>query len=512
VPGTDQCTHSSPFLDIIFMLSSGIWGQHSPEFKHRFTTGVRAMRQHAKNRMNSAVVYSAARPLAAVWLTLLLAVCAVDTSHAQAPGAVPSLAPMLEKVVPAVVNISTTRSARVPDQARQFTERDLRRFLEEGLTPPDAARRPVRAAGSGVIVDAANGYIVTNHHVVANSDVINVVLADDRQFQARLIGSDASTDVALLQIEADNLQDLPFANVNNLRVGDYVVAIGNPFGIGQTVTSGIVSALGRAGLNAENYEDFIQTDAAINMGNSGGALVDLAGNLVGINTAIISGTGANTGIGFAVPVDMVEAVIGHLQRDGVVRRGQLGIQIRDYTPALEQAIGAGVERGALVMSVLPGSAAEQAGLRVSDVVTTVDGRTVSSGRELRNVVGLARTGVPIELVLYRQGERKILTAILDGGAQDLAEVRGGESADGRRPNDSRYQGASLQSTDAGLTVVSVDQQSPAWVAGLRPGDMIYEVNRTQVQNLQDFNQQVERAGNPVALGVRRENRELLVIM
>jgi serine protease DegQ len=281
-------------------------------------------------------------------------------------GGVPSLAPMLENVTPAVVIVSTSQQAEAPEQLRYFNEEELRRFFNspDGQVPPglpggngrggngpggsgpggNGPGGEVRGTGSGVIVDAAKGYIVTNHHVIDNADEITVALQDGREYQAKLIGSDASTDVALLQIEADGLQALSFANIDNLRVGDYVVAIGNPFGIGQTVTSGIVSALGRGGLNNENYEDFIQTDAAINVGNSGGALVDLEGRLIGINTAIISGSGSSAGIAFAVPVDMIAAVMEHLERDGEVRRGQLGVQIQDLTSAMSLVCCVAVKR------------------------------------------------------------------------------------------------------------------------------------------------------------------------
>ena len=426
----------------------------------------------------------------------------------------PSLAPMLEDVIPAVVNISTTRSATTPDRLRSFNERDLRRFFEEGLIPPNSAERQISGAGSGVIVDAENGYIITNHHVVAGAGTISVVLTDDRRFEAKLLGSDPGTDVALLQIEAEDLVALEFADISNLRVGDYVVAIGNPFGIGQTVTYGIVSALGRAGLNVENYEDFIQTDAAINMGNSGGALVNLAGELVGINTAIISGTGANLGVGFAVPVNMVAAVSEQLQRHGEVRRGQLGVQIRDHTPALEATLDAGAERGALVVGVLAGSAADQAGIAVSDVIVQVGGRDINSSRELRNIVGLAQIGSKVEMVIYRDGERRQISAVIDnGGDASVSQNGGGSTPDGRRLDDPVFRGAQLQSNSAGgVAVVNVAPQSPTWAAGLRPGDVIQEVNRQRINDLNEFNQAVSQSDSLTALGVVREGRPLLIIV
>jgi serine protease DegQ len=434
-------------------------------------------------------------------------------------GGLPSLAPMLENVTPAVVIISTTQSPRNQETLRFRDQNELRRFFSDPSLPPESTPRgALRATGSGVIVDAKQGYIVTNHHVIANADAIKVSLQDGREFEAQLIGSDAGTDVALLQIEADGLMALGFADIDDIRVGDYVVAVGNPFGIGQTVTQGIVSALGRGGLNNENYEDFIQTDAAINVGNSGGALVDLRGRLVGINTAIISGSGSNAGIAFAVPVDMIAAVMQHLERDGEVRRGQLGVQIQDLTSAMESALATGAGKGALVTSVLPGSAAETAGLEVSDVIIEIDGRQIESGRELRNIVGLMRVGEKVELVIYRDGQRRQFMALI-GGAEP--SVAANDAVQVRELTEPMFQGAQLRSVDSvagiaqssgGVEVVSVDQQSPAWRAGLRPGDVIYEVNRNQIESLQDFNQIIRESSAVTALSVVRENRRLLVIL
>jgi len=243
-----------------------------------------------------------------------------------------------------------------------------------------------------------------------------VRLYDERTLEARLLGSDPGTDVALLQVEAEDLIEIAFADVSTVAVGDYVVAIGNPFGIGQTVTSGIVSALGRAGINNENYEDFIQTDAAINLGNSGGALVDMEGNLIGINTAIISGSGGSNGIGFAVPTDMVMSVMEHLKRDGEVRRGLLGVAIADATLDIVAALEVDVDHGAVVTSVMPDSAAEKAGVQLSDVIVEIDGKQVRGSRQLRNMVGLMRQDQLVELVLYRNGIRESVQARIGGSS------------------------------------------------------------------------------------------------
>jgi Do/DeqQ family serine protease len=436
---------------------------------------------------------------------------AMAVSEEAASKGVPSLAPMLEEVTPAVVIVSTSQTSRAPESLRFRGEEDLRRFFNEQQGQADP--RAVRGTGSGVIVDAEKGYIVTNHHVIADADVISVSLQDGREFTAKLLGSDASTDVALLEIEGDNLQELEFADIEDLRVGDYVVAVGNPFGLGQTVTQGIVSALGRSGLNNDNYEDFIQTDAAINMGNSGGALVDLEGRLVGINTAIISGTGTNAGIAFAVPVDMIASVVAHLERDGEVRRGQLGVQIQDLTSAMETALQTGAGKGALVTSVMPGSAAEAAGIEASDVIVEIDGRKIESGRELRNVVGLMSLNQEVELLVFRDGQSQRVKAVV-GGAQP--SVAANAQDEGRQLADPVYQGAQLRSVEqagsTGVEVVNVEQGSPAWQAGLRPGDVIFEVNRSEVATLQEFNQRVDDDAPVTALGVLRENRRMLVIM
>ncbi len=447
-----------------------------------------------------------------------LSSAAVSTAFAAPLAERASLAPMLEHVTPAVVIVSTTQTANVPESLRNLDESELRRFFSDpsarGLQ--SSPGRQVRGMGSGVIVDADKGYIVTNNHVIANADVINVALQDGREFKATLIGSDPSTDVALLQIDATGLEALQLAEIDEVRVGDYVVAIGNPFGVGQTVTQGIVSALGRGGLNNDNYEDFIQTDAAINMGNSGGALVNLDGELIGINTAIISGSGTSAGIAFAVPVNMIAAVMDQLEQFGEVRRGQLGVQIQDLTSAMESALQTGAGRGALVTSVLPGSAAERAGLEVSDVIVAVDKDSVDSGRDLRNIVGLLRLNQEVTLQVYRDGKKQSLNAVIGGVEESVAA---NEAQPNRSLADPEFLGAQLRNLDAsrnagngGVEVVSVEQQSPAWRAGLRPGDVIYEVNRNDVESLQDFNELIAGQSPVTALSVVRQNRRMLVIV
>ena len=415
-----------------------------------------------------------------------------------------------------MVNIRVSKA--IPTSSRYFFQGDelpeeLRRFFPDRFNQQEGRRQPYAVgAGSGVIVDAEQGFIITNHHVVEGATSINVQLHDGRTMEAELIGSDESTDVALIQIVAEERTDIEMADIDTVQVGDYVVAIGNPFGIGQTVTSGIVSALGRTGLNNNNYEDFIQTDAAINVGNSGGALVDLEGRLIGINTAIISGNGGNNGIGFAVPVDMMKAVMTHLERDGEVRRGVLGVTIASLTPDAREALGVDLERGALVTSVLENSAAERAGIQVSDIITEFNGEPVTGSRELRNMVGLLGRDVAAEIKLQRGDESLSVTAII-GDGEGVAVAEGGSTSSGQ------FRGAQLRNSqdvegdlEPGVYVEFVNPQGRAYGAGLRDGDLIVEVNRRAVSNVNEFNEVVQDGGRFAALTVIREDRRVLLLV
>jgi Do/DeqQ family serine protease len=311
---------------------------------------------------------------------------------------VPSLAPLLREITPAVVNIAVR--GRVKEENPLLQDPFFRRFFNL----PRQAERQFEATGSGVIVDARGGYVLTNDHVVENASAIEVTTKDNRRFRARLVGHDPETDVAVLQIEgANGLAAVSFGDSDRLEVGDFVLAIGNPFGLGQTVTSGIVSALGRTGLGIEGYEDFIQTDASINPGNSGGALVDLRGRLIGINTAILAPGGGNIGIGFAVPVNMVRAVFDQILRYGEVRRGAVGVAIQDLTPDIAQGLHTQRSDGAVIAQVEAGSPAERAGLRAGDIVVAANGTPVRSAAQLRNRIGLTPIGQRIELGVERGG-------------------------------------------------------------------------------------------------------------
>lgn len=433
----------------------------------------------------------------------------------------PSLAPMLEQTTPAVVNIRVTK--RVPTSTQfsfggENVPDEVRRFFENrpDLRPRGRQQQPfATGAGSGVIINSEQGYIITNHHVVEGASNISVQLQDQRVIEATLVGSDQATDIALLQIDAEGLAQVDFAEIESVQVGDYVLAIGNPFGIGQTVTSGIVSALGRAGLNNQNYEDFIQTDAAINVGNSGGALVDLEGRLVGINTAIISGNGGGSnGIGFAVPVDMVARVIDHLERDGEVRRGILGVTIATATPEISESLGVDLQEGAIVTSVLANSAAEKAGVQVSDIIVEIDGRAIDSSRELRNTVGLMRQGKEVDLVLYRDGVRETLKTTI-GGAEGELVADSTESA-----QNSGLAGVRLRKVNPsddgvsqpGLLVEEVEPSSRALQAGLQEGDVIVEVNRKSVASTDSLNSAIEGSDRFSAVKVVREGRQMLLFL
>jgi serine protease Do/serine protease DegQ len=335
----------------------------------------------------------------------------------------PSLAPLLDEVTPGVVNISTRGRVRL-EQNPLFNDPFFRRFFEDPafrrffqLPEDQPVERETQSVGSGVIVDAGRGLVLTNHHVIANADEIVVTLKDRRRLAGRVLGSDPATDIAVLEIPAAGLRAVPFGDSEALRVGDFVIAIGNPFGLGQTVTSGIVSALGRTGLGIEGYEDFIQTDASINPGNSGGALVDLRGGLVGINTAIIGPTGGNIGIGFAIPANMARRVMEQIVAYGEVRRGVLGVTVRDLTPELAEGMRLDVTEGAVVAEVTPGSAAERAGLQPGDVIVALDGAPVRGASALRNKIGILRIGDTVRLSVLRNGREQTLEAEIQAPAE-----------------------------------------------------------------------------------------------
>jgi Do/DeqQ family serine protease len=325
---------------------------------------------------------------------------------------VPSLAPMLNEVTPGVVNIAVR--SRVAEDAENplFNDPFFRRFFNA----PRQRDRRVQATGSGVIVDAAQGYVLTNNHVVDKAETIEVTTKDNRHFAAKLVGRDSETDIAVLKIEGGNLRAVPLGDSDRLQVGDFVVAIGNPFGLGQTVTSGIVSALGRS-LGIEGYEDFIQTDASINPGNSGGPLVDLRGHLVGINTAILAPGGGNIGIGFAVPINMARNAMEQIIRTGAVKRGRIGVTIQDLTPELAVTLGARHSEGAVISGVEASSSADRAGLRPGDIIVAIDGAPIRGAGQLRNRLGFTPINNQIALTVERAGAERNVQLRIDQAPQ-----------------------------------------------------------------------------------------------
>ncbi len=420
----------------------------------------------------------------------------------------PTLAPMLQRVTPAVVNVAT--KGRMPmEQNPLFNDPFFRFFFD---IPEQPRERSTQSLGSGVIVDAERGLVLTNAHVIANADQVTVVLGDGRSYEAEIIGKDPETDIAVVKIPSEGLTDLPMAVSDELDVGDFVVAIGNPFGLSQTVTSGIVSALGRSGLGIEGYEDFIQTDAAINPGNSGGALVDLQGRLVGINTAIFSSSGGNIGIGFAIPIDMARHVMRQLVKHGEVRRGYLGIQLQDLNAELAEAFDISRRQGAVIVHVVPDTPAQKAGLQAGDVVVSVNGQPVRDASALRNAVGLMQVGDRVSLGVVRKGGWLGGTEKLTVNAKLAGEVA--TSARANELTNPRLDGARFEEIPRaapaygkvqGVLVHEVERGSRAWANGLRSGDIIMSVNQRPVSHLKEFLELVNKEESALLLHVLRGN-------
>jgi Do/DeqQ family serine protease len=422
----------------------------------------------------------------------------------------PSLAPMLGQVTPAVVNIAT--EGRVQMRQNPLLEDPFFRFFFD--FPDQLLERKTQSLGSGVIVDAERGLVITNNHVIANADQVAVNLRDGRKLEAKLVGADPETDIAVIKVSpTERLIALSMADSNQLKVGDFVVAIGNPFGLGQTVTSGIVSALGRSGLGIEGYEDFIQTDASINPGNSGGALVDLNGRLVGINTAIFSQTGGNIGIGFAIPINMARQVMEQLVKHGEVKRGFLGAQLQDLDPELAEAFGLSQHQGAVLVSVIAGSSAEKAGLKPGDVITAINGRPVHTASAVRNEIGLLRVGEQVKLEILRNGKPMQITASVSGQTETAAhttDIRNRRLA-GVTAGDIP-KGAPEYGHLEGVMVFKVERGSHAWRSGLRDGDIIISVNRVPVTDVKGFLKLVNKLRSGILLQVQRGDMALFIMM
>ena len=423
----------------------------------------------------------------------------------------PTLAPVIKEIGPAIVNIAT--SGTVTNEGVPADP-----FFGQIFPNMPQHEQQVHAVGSGVIVDAANGYIITNNHVIDGADEIMITLTDRRQFPATLVGTDPETDIAVLQVEASNLTGIDYGDSDRLEVGDFVIAVGNPFGLGQTVTLGIVSAKGRSGLGIEGYEDFIQTDASINPGNSGGALVSMSGRVIGINTAILGNQG-NIGIGFAIPINMARSIMDQIIEHGSVQRGLLGVNIQDMTPDLAQALGVEDRPGALVARVFPDSAAKAAGVEDGDIITAVNGVAIDDASDLRNVVGLMRVGETAELTVLR-GERELsLDAVIQArpeepqmaSAEPAALPGGGTEFAGAAFGPIDPQSEMSGKVD-GVEVVDVQPQSKAWAAGLRPGDVVTEVNRDAIANPDQFSDAIDGAEGRVLLHVRRGDAAFYVLI
>lgn len=427
------------------------------------------------------------------------------------------------KVTPAVVNISTTRrSAEGNERLEEFpfsNDPFFKRFFgDRNFQRPEIPRE--RSLGSGVIVDP-QGYIITNDHVVSKADEIKVVMNDQREFKGKLIGSDPKSDLALIKVEGKDLPTVPWGNSAGLRTGEYVLAVGNPFGLNQTVTMGIVSAVGRANVGIADYEDFIQTDAAINPGNSGGALVNVRGELIGINTAIFSRSGGYMGIGFAVPSDMAKSVMDSLVKTGTVRRGWIGISIQEVTPGLAKEFGLSDPKGALIGDVMPKSPAEQAGLKRGDVIVEFNGKEIKNTGQLRNLVASTPIGNKAKLKVLRDGREKELEVTLDEQSKEGAAARpddeekatpsalNGVQVLEMTPGVAREIGLSGQE---GVIVDQVRPNSPAREAGLQRGDVILEVNRNPIKDpggYREMRSKLEK-DDGVLLLINRQGRTLFL--
>ncbi len=431
-----------------------------------------------------------------------------DNNYPLSPSqAVPTLAPMLKKVLPSVVNISTQGTVAV-EQHPMMNDPFFRRFA-----PQMPKERLTQGIGSGVIVNAKKGYIITNNHVIANADTIFITLQNKQKLKAKLIGTDAETDIAVLQVEAGDLTSIPLGDSDKLQVGDFAVAIGNPFGLSHTVTSGMVSALGRTDLGIEGYENFIQTDASINPGNSGGALIDLRGRLIGINSAILAPSGGNIGIGFAIPINMAKKIMDQLLEHGEIKRGLLGVQIQDLSSDLADAMDLKGIHGALVSRVSPKSTAKKAGIKAGDVIVAVNGKKITGASSLRTNIGLKRVGEKVSIDLYRDKQRKTVTAKIGGSTQGqmtasatkLPLLKGAtlKELSKKQP----YQGITK-----GLLITDVQANSPAAQVGLMGGDIILAVNKRKVTSIADLNKATALSRNQLLIHLQRGQNFLYLVI
>lgn len=450
------------------------------------------------------------RLLSAIALSVELALGAAPFAAAslpaQVPGqaALPSLAPMLEKVLPAVVSVQVEGTAAAPTQK---IPEELKKYFGDDQPPAEA--QPFEGLGSGVIIDAAKGYVLTNNHVISHAEKISVQLNDGREFDAKLIGGDDQSDIALIQLQnATGLTQIAVADSDKLRVGDFAVAVGNPFGLGQTATSGIVSALGRSGLNLEGLENFIQTDASINRGNSGGALLNLNGELIGINTAILAPSGGSVGIGFAIPSNMAQTLAKQLMQFGEIKRGLLGIKGMEMSADIAKAFNLSTQRGAFVSEVLPQSGSAKAGIKAGDVITTLNGKTLNSFAELRAKIATTEPGTVVKLGLLRDGKPLEVSVTLDKSTASSANaeliipaLQGASLSDGQ-----------LKDGAKGVKLDSVEKGTPAAQIGLHKDDVIIGINRDRIHTIAEMRKILESKPAVIALHVVRGEDSLYLLL
>ncbi len=418
--------------------------------------------------------------------------------------ALPSLAPMLEHSMPAVVNIATSKNIQISDNP--LMQDPIFRQLFNVPNQSRQQQQQKNSLGSGVIIDSKQGLVLTNNHVIDKADTILVTLHDGRQLNAELIGTDPESDVAVIKIPANNLSQLTMADSSLLKVGDFVVAIGNPFGLGQTVTSGIVSALGRSGLGIEKYENFIQTDASINPGNSGGALVNLRGELVGMNTAILAPTGGNVGIGFAIPTNMITTIKDVLVKHGEVKRGLLGVTTQDLTPDLVNAFNLETQHGAAISRIENDSPAAKAGLEPGDIIVGANDKPINNSQDINNIVGLLQIGDKVTLDYFHGTEKKAVTAII---AKPEQTQLAGEKL--HRLLVGTVLTATAKNQLEGISLDKINTASYAWRVGLRPGDVIVSANRYRVHNLDEL-KRVINPNNPLLINIQRGEQGLFVVL
>ena len=414
---------------------------------------------------------------------------------------------MLKKVTPAVVNIATYSEQEVYNPL--FNDSFFRRFFGFPDTPGRGQERPFtqrrKSAGSGVVINAEDGVIVTNYHVIKGSDSVHVTLLDGRNYKADIIGFDSELDIAVIEIDAKNLQEIPLGDSSKLEVGDFVVAIGNPFGLGQTVTTGIISALERTGLGIEGYENFIQTDASINPGNSGGALVSLSGELIGINTAIISPAGGNVGIGFAIPSKMANYSINQILKHGEVRRGRIGVFIQNINPDLREIFELDEDiQGVIVTDVVVDSPAEDAGIKVDDIIISVDGIKTTSVGKLKSIIGIRSLGDKVKITLLRKNKRKSISVKVEEFDDTTLTTRHHDLLEGARFENSRE--------GDGVVVAFLAPNSKAAYSGLRIGDIIVAANRRKVYDLESFNKALKRETKKILFHVKRNGYSFYLVI